>query len=94
MNTILEALARIDLGREAAPILNFTREFNSFGDGSRVFILISTYNAPDIANEFYRLKESGYDALWIIPAEYDTVITEAVDCNDPKIVKWEVSKDE
>jgi len=94
LNTIYDALARVDLYREAEPILRFTREFGSEGVYSQIFILISTYNAPDIAAEFDRLKESGPDALWIIPAEYDTVITGAVDLSDPKIVKWEVSKDE
>ena len=94
LETIYDALARVDLGREAEPIINFTRAFDAKRNGSQVFILISTYNAKDVADEFERLKSAGSDALWIIPVEYNTVVTDAVDKSDPKITVWEASRDE
>ena len=91
LNAVFEALARITLDSDAYPITEFTRGFSG-DNGNKVFILISTYNEPDIEQEFGRLRETGSDALWIIPSEYDTKITANMEKADGKIVRWEVGK--
>ena len=95
LDTIYDALARIDLDAEAAPIMDYTRDYGGPGQTDRVYILISTYTEPDLAAEFTRLKELGSDALWIIPAEYATKIyVELGETGASKIVKWEAGPDE
>ena len=88
LKTINEALARIDLDRDVAPIKDYSQVFDGSYSQNQVFILISTYNEPDLEAEFKRLCQIGSDGLWIIPALYDTKIMVDIEQASGKIVKW------
>ncbi|MFV0401376.1 MAG: DUF58 domain-containing protein [Oscillospiraceae bacterium] len=66
---ILEKLARVDLSLEQEPMAPM---LDSLEDGP-VYLLISSYDGPEIADAFDRMLERGLSARWILPTLPDTV---------------------
>ena len=77
-----EALARFDFlkppvikGKQMLSETHRDQESKRRAGREPAYILISTYHGKDLAESFYALKESGADALWIIPTYKDLEIS-------------------
>ncbi|MDR1559189.1 MAG: DUF58 domain-containing protein [Clostridiales bacterium] len=82
---ILESLARVDLERKPAGITSALRDMAAFNKTDSVYILISPNNNGDLLAAFNMLKETGSDALWIIPAYEDSKMNISL---SEDIIKW------
>jgi uncharacterized protein (DUF58 family) len=87
LDSICDALAHVDLGKAPLPFSPDVRLHSTHNESDQIYILVSTYDGPDLAEEFQRLEDMGADAFWIIPVLKG--MPTAVQTGGA-IVKWEV----
>ena len=89
INSINEALARIDLSLEVTPCIELVRQLDDTASSSALYVMISNCMRTDLQEAFLTRICNSAGGMWIAPL-YEDMELKVSEADDLQIVRWEV----
>lgn len=89
INSINEALARIDLSLEVTPCIELVRQLDDTASSSALYVMISNCMRTDLQEAFLTRIRNSAGGMWIVPL-YEDMELKVSEADDLQIVRWEV----